>query len=69
MAGAGGDPRQGCLDSGGKVESGYCCESVDDFFEYCSGVIGACGCGPANSHEVMLCSCPDGMCFDGERCR
>ncbi len=57
---------QGCLDSSGMVGIGLCCGSVGDFPNTCA--IGACGCGPGASHEVRVCDCGDGRCFDGRRC-
>ena len=56
---------QACVESGGTVSTGLCCESAGDFPNTCS--IGVCGCAPTSSHEVRLCQCPDG-CFDGTSC-
>lgn len=56
----------GCEASGGRVATGLCCASSGDFPNTCA--IGACGCSPDNSHEVAICECPDGECFDGSRC-
>ena len=56
----------GCELSGGRVITGLCCGSTADFPNTCA--IGACGCGPDNSHEVAICECPAGQCFDGSRC-
>jgi hypothetical protein len=39
-----------------------CCTSSGDFPNSCS--VGACGCGPADSHMVQTCACPAGQCFD-----
>jgi hypothetical protein len=58
---------QACEDSGGTVTTGLCCKSVGDFPNTC--VVGACGCSPDNSHEVKLCDCGEGKCFDGEQLR
>jgi hypothetical protein len=55
-----------CLNSGGTIKTGFCCESVHDFPNTCS--IGACGCSPASSHEVKICDCGPGKCFDGSKC-
>lgn len=55
-----------CTLSGGTVETAMCCMSSGDFPNTCA--IGACGCSPENSHEVKVCSCGEGMCFDGESC-
>lgn len=57
---------QTCIDSGGTVETGLCCLSVGDFPNTC--VVGACGCSPENSHEVTICDCGEGKCFDGSTC-
>ena len=61
------DPaEQACLDSGGTVAAAMCCLSTDDFPDTCA--IGACGCPPGSSHEVAVCDCGAGMCFDGTEC-
>jgi hypothetical protein len=57
---------QGCLSSGGTVTTTPCCQSVGDFPNTCG--IGPCGCAPANSHEVNICDCGVGKCFNGSRC-
>lgn len=57
---------QGCIDSGGSVETSLCCESASDFPNLC--LIGACGCSPEYSHSILVCQCPEGMCFDGTAC-
>ena len=57
---------KGCLDSGGTAETGTCCQSAGDFPSSC--LIGACGCAPANSHQVKTCNCEVGKCFDGNSC-
>ncbi|MHC4698702.1 MAG: hypothetical protein ACYTFA_18390, partial [Planctomycetota bacterium] len=57
---------QECVDSGGTVNTGLCCDAVSDFPNTC--VTGACGCSPDNSHEVNVCYCGEGHCFDGTRC-
>lgn len=51
-----------CLDTGGTVEKALCCENTGDFPNTCK--IGACGCAPENSHEVNICDCGEGKCFD-----
>jgi hypothetical protein len=63
-SGAGGNA--GCLESGGTLTTSLCCMSVVAYPDSCA--IGACGCSPQNSHEVPVCSCPGGMCFDGQAC-
>jgi hypothetical protein len=60
------DPERGCTASGGMVSTSNCCRSADNFPNTCA--IGACGCGPNDSHEVKTCECPAGTCFDGLRC-
>jgi len=60
------EKEQGCTNSGGTVGTSQCCKSSGDFPNTC--LIGACGCGPTDSHEVKLCNCPTGKCFDGSKC-
>jgi uncharacterized membrane protein YidH (DUF202 family) len=55
-----------CVDSGGTVGTSLCCKSASDFPNSC--LIGACGCAPDSSHEVKICDCPEGKCFDGSKC-
>lgn len=55
-----------CLASGGTVSSGLCCDDTGDFPELCG--LGACGCAPSSSHEIQLCECGSGRCFDGTAC-
>jgi hypothetical protein len=57
---------QGCLTSGGTVTKATCCASTSDFPDTCA--IGACGCPPDTSHEVRVCNCAAGSCFDGTAC-
>ena len=56
---------QQCIQSGGRITTGLCCENTEDFPNMC--IIGACGCAPHFSHYVKICSCPDG-CWDGTKC-
>ncbi|MCA9597441.1 MAG: hypothetical protein KC776_29210 [Myxococcales bacterium] len=63
--GAGGAPSS-CVSSGGTVEQNLCCNATSDFPDTCS--IGACSCSPQNSHNVSVCKCPAGKCFDGTQC-
>jgi hypothetical protein len=58
-------PGQGCVGSGGTVTTARCCASSGDFPNTCR--TGACGCGPAGSHDVRVCHCT-GSCFDGTKC-
>ncbi|MBN2577342.1 MAG: hypothetical protein JXP73_22455, partial [Deltaproteobacteria bacterium] len=51
-----------CTRTHGEVVTSLCCLSVGDFPGTCAP--GACGCSPADSHEVSVCSCPAGTCFD-----
>jgi len=61
------DPKeQACIDSGGTVSTSLCCLAVGDFPNLCA--TGACGCAPGDSHEVKICDCGPGKCFDGETC-
>ena len=55
-----------CRQTGGTVETGFCCASVGDFPNTCS--IGSCGCSPSSSHEVKICDCGPNSCFDGNKC-
>ncbi len=55
-----------CTNSGGTVATSTCCKSSGNFPNPC--LIGACGCSLENSHEVKICDCGDGKCFDGEKC-
>lgn len=57
---------QACINSGGTVNTSLCCASVGDFPNTC--LIGACGCSPENSHNVKVCDCPEGKCFNGNSC-
>jgi hypothetical protein len=57
---------QGCLNSGGTVRWATCCTSASDFPNTCA--TGACGCGPGATHEVRICNCPAGSCFDASAC-
>lgn len=52
-----------CEKSGGTVESRSCCESVGNFPNLC--LVGPCTCSPENSHEVLVCQCPEGFCWNG----
>ncbi len=55
-----------CLIPGGKVSVSLCCKLSNNFPDSC--LIGACGCSPANSHQVQVCECQEGKCFDGSQC-
>lgn len=57
---------EACISSGGTVETAFCCQSASDFPNTC--LIGACGCAPANSHQIKICNCGQGKCFDGNTC-
>lgn len=61
-----GTKEETCVSSGGKVETALCCKSASDFPNNC--LIGACGCAPANSHQIKVCNCGEGKCFDGNTC-
>ena len=60
------EEEQACIDSGGTVSTSLCCEATGDFPNLC--LVGACGCSPENSHEVKICDCGTGKCFDGSEC-
>ena len=55
-----------CIDSGGTVSTSMCCKNIVEFPNTC--LVGACGCSLENSHEVKVCDCPEGKCFDGNTC-
>ncbi|MDD2731690.1 MAG: DUF5667 domain-containing protein [Candidatus Pacebacteria bacterium] len=55
-----------CIRTGGTVSVSSCCKSASDFPNTC--LIGACGCSLENSHEVKVCECQEGKCFDGNKC-
>jgi len=55
-----------CEKSGGTVELMSCCESVGNFPNLC--LDGPCSCSPEYSHEVLVCQCPEGFCWDGVGC-
>lgn len=57
---------QACMDAGGEVITSLCCKATNDFPNTC--LIGPCGCSPENSHEVKVCDCGPGKCFDGNKC-
>ncbi len=57
---------QGCLTSGGTVTTAMCCAATGDFPDTCA--VGACGCPPDGSHQVRVCDCGAGNCFDGTGC-
>ncbi len=57
---------QSCLVWGGSIDTSLCCLSAEDFPNTC--LIGACGCSADNSHEVKVCDCGPGKCFDGKGC-
>lgn len=57
---------ESCVSSGGTVSTSLCCESASDFPNLC--LIGPCGCGPQNSHQIKTCDCGPGECFNGTEC-
>jgi hypothetical protein len=59
-------PEDGCKDSRGILSTAKCCTITEDFPNTC--FIGACGCSMENSHEVRICDCGEGRCFDGDKC-
>ena len=60
------EQQSGCINSGGKITTNMCCFAVGDFPNTCS--TGACGCALEHSHEVKICDCGIGECFDGNAC-
>jgi hypothetical protein len=57
---------QTCVLSGGSIKTSLCCNLTGDFSNSC--LIGACGCSPTNSHQVKVCDCGEGKCFNGHTC-
>ena len=57
---------QVCINSGGIVRTAMCCKSSGDFPNLC--LIGSCGCSLENSHQVKICNCGPGKCFNGKEC-
>lgn len=51
-----------CTQSGGIVKTQLCCGSAGDFPNTC--LLGACSCSPDNSHEVKVCDCGEGKCWE-----
>ncbi|MFA5080733.1 MAG: hypothetical protein WC472_03910 [Candidatus Paceibacterota bacterium] len=57
---------KGCIASGGKASTRFCCLSSNDFPNFC--VMGACGCSPTNSKQIKVCECEKSKCFNGNEC-
>lgn len=57
---------QACIDGGATLSTSLCCLSTEDYPNTC--LIGACGCSPDNSHEVNICNCGPGKCWNGVTC-
>ena len=57
---------EACLDSGGEVKISLCCKSSGDYPNLC--LVGPCGCSQEGSHNVNICDCGEGKCFDGISC-
>ena len=58
-----------CEQTGGTVELRSCCKSVGNFPNLC--LVGPCTCLPEDSHKVLVCQCPEGLCWndvDGGGC-
>ncbi len=60
------EQEQACLRSGGTVTPMQCCNSVRDFPDLC--LAGAWGCAAGDSHQIRVCTCGTGMCFNGTAC-
>ena len=58
---------EACVNSGGEVKTSLCCKTTGDYPNLC--LIGACGCSPENSHQVKICDCGEGKCFNGDECK
>jgi hypothetical protein len=50
-----------CVSTGGKIETLLCCAGVGAFPNSC--LTGACGCDPAYSQPLTVCTCPVSTCF------
>jgi len=57
---------EACVNSGGEITTSLCCEATGDYPNLC--LVGPCGCSPENSHQVKICDCEEGKCFDGNTC-
>lgn len=66
FAGCESEKELACMAAGGIVKTDMCCGAVGDFPNLC--LIGPCSCHPDFSHEVLICDCGMGMCFDGSDC-
>jgi hypothetical protein len=55
-----------CVNESGNVTTSLCCNSTEDFPNTC--LIGPCGCSPENSHEVKICDCGEGKCWNETSC-
>jgi hypothetical protein len=56
-----------CTSTGGTVTTANCCANgVASFPDTC--IIGACGCAPASSVTIMICSCAAGCFSPGVGC-
>ena len=57
-----------CLRSGGRIELVACsCTNRENFPNTCL-IGGGCTCTPVSFKDILMCQCPEDMCFDGERC-
>lgn len=61
-----GTPEELCLETGGAVTTQSCCSGAIPFPDSCA--IGACGCAPASSVPVSVCSCSAGCYATGLGC-
>lgn len=57
---------EACINSGGEITISLCCKSASDYPNLC--LIGPCGCALDSSHEIKVCNCGQGKCFDGSAC-
>ena len=57
---------EACINSGGRITISLCCKSSGNYPNLC--LIGACGCSLDNSHEINICDCGEGKCFNGTGC-
>ena len=56
---------QACINAGGTVRTSLCCLSTGDFPNMC--LVGPCTCSLENSHNVTICDCGEGLCWDSDK--
>ena len=58
------DYAQACTASGGTVGTESCCLVAVDWGVDSCAAESACRCSADNSHQVQVCECPAGTCYD-----